>query len=74
MPYVKELIAYNRSIDEICKEIGADKLIYQDLEDLITAVREGNDDIRVFDTSCFSGEYITEGVTKEYLEKLDVTR
>ena len=74
MPYVKELIAHNRSINEICAEIGADKLIYQDLKDLISAVRECNEDITIFDTSCFSGEYITGGVTKEYLEKLNTTR
>ena len=74
MPYVKELIAYNRNVDEICKEIGADKLIYQDLEDLVSAVRDCNKDINTFDTSCFNGEYITGGITKEYLDKLDTTR
>ena len=70
MPYVKELIAYNRSIDEICKEIGADKLIYQDLSDLISSVRESNTKIKSFDTSCFSGEYITMGVSSKYLDNL----
>ena len=70
MPYVKELIAYNRSNDEICNEIGADKLIYQDLNDLISAVRESNPNINSFDTSCFDGKYITEGVTSEYLDNL----
>ena len=74
MPYVEELIAHNRSIDEICKEIGADKLIYQDLDDLVLAVREGNDKVKHFDTSCFSGKYITEGVTEEYLKKIGVNR
>ena len=74
MPYVKELIAYNRNVDEICKEIGADKLIYQDLEDLVSAVRDCNKDINIFDTSCFNGEYITKGVDKEYLENLHKTR
>ena len=74
MPYVKELIAYNRSIDEICKEIGADKLIYQDLSDLISSVRESNTKIKSFDTSCFSGEYITQGVSNKYLENLNSSR
>ena len=72
MPYVEELIAYDRSVDEICKLIGADKLIYQDLEDLIKSV--SNNKIKDFDTSCFSGEYITPGVTKEYLKNLHTTR
>ena len=72
MPYVEELIAYNRNVDEICKLIGADKLIYQNLEDLIKSV--ASDKIKEFDTSCFSGNYITKGVTKEYLDNLHSTR
>ena len=74
MPYVEELVAHNKSIDQICQELGADKLIYQDLDDLISAVKESNDSIENFDTSCFDGSYITEGVTKEYLEKLGISR
>ena len=74
MPYVKELIAFGRTVPEICTEIGADKLIYQDLSDLISAVKEGNNKIKSFDTSCFSGEYITSGVSKKYLENLVKTR
>ena len=74
MPYVKELIAYNRDVQEICNEIGADRLIYQDLDDLIAAVKKGNSEIESFDTSCFNGEYITEGVSKEYLEELGANR
>jgi len=74
MPYVEELIAYNRTIDDICLEIGADKLIYQDLEDLIKSVRQSNKDIKSFDTSCFNGEYITKGVTSKYLDNLKVSR
>ena len=74
MPFVDELIAHGRSVDEICKEIGADKLIYQDLDDLISAVQEGNPDIKDFDTSCFSGEYITKGIDNQFLENLPKTR
>ena len=70
MPFVKELIAYNKTNNEICAEIGADKLIYQDLDDLISAVKESNPKIKSFDTSCFDGKYITEGVTSEYLNNL----
>ena len=72
MPYVKELIAYNRNVDEICNLIGADKLIYQDLKDLIKSV--SNNTIKSFDTSCFSGDYVTPGVSEEYLKNLYTTR
>ncbi len=71
MPFVNELIAYNKTIDQICNEIGADKLIYQDLDDLVLSVKDLNPSIKSFDTSCFDGSYITEGVTSDYLEKLD---
>ncbi len=74
MPYVEELIAYNRTIEEISTEIGADKLIYQDLEDLVSSVRAGNNNIENFDTSCFNGEYITEGVSSKYLDNLKSNR
>ncbi len=73
MPAPAELIASGRNIREIEKELGADWLIYQDLPDLIDACREGNEKIRKFDTSCFSGEYIT-GVQDGYLEKIRVLR
>lgn len=73
MPATSELIAHGRSIEEIEQELGADWLIYQDLEDLVSACREGNEQIRSFDTSCFSGDYIT-GVREGYLEKLQSIR
>jgi len=73
MPAPSELIASGRDIGEIQQELGADWLVYQDLPDLIEACREGNDRIRQFDTSCFSGEYVT-GVQDGYLEKLRVLR
>jgi amidophosphoribosyltransferase len=69
MPAPDELVAAGRNEKEIQEELGADWLIYQDLPDLIEACREGNELIRQFDTSCFSGEYIT-GVEDGYLEKL----
>ena len=74
MPYVEELIAYNRTVDEISELIGADKLIYQDLEDLIDAVSLGNKNIKDFDCSCFNGKYITGGVSETYLSKLKKIR
>ena len=74
MPYVNELVAHDRSIDEIKTEIGADKLIYQSLDDLMASVRKYNSKIDIFDCSCFNGEYITDGVSAEYLENLKDTR
>lgn len=73
MPAPSELIASGREIGEIEKILGADWLIYQDLPDLIEACRGGNDRIRQFDTSCFSGQYVT-GVQDGYLEKIQVQR
>ncbi|CAG1771789.1 partial amidophosphoribosyltransferase, partial [uncultured bacterium] len=54
MPAAHELIAHGRTEEEVCEAIGADKLIYQDLDDLIAAVQKGNPKIKHFDTSCFS--------------------
>ena len=73
MPATSELIAHGRDISEIEKELGADWLIYQDLDDLVAACREGNENIAQFDTSCFSGHYVT-GVADGYLEKLEASR
>jgi amidophosphoribosyltransferase len=74
MPAASELIANGREIDEIEKLIGADRLIYQDLHGLIRSVRHGNSTITEFDTSCFSGEYVTGDVTEEYLSELEALR
>tara|TARA_B100000029_G_scaffold142986_1_gene138237 strand:+ start:5709 stop:7160 length:1452 start_codon:yes stop_codon:yes gene_type:complete len=74
MPYVEELVAHQKNIDEIAKAIGADKLIYQSLEDLISAVKGNNKNIELFDCSCFDGNYITGGVDELYLENLHQNR
>ena len=47
--------------------------MYQDLDDLVASVSEGNEDLKTFDTSCFSGEYVT-GVQADYLRELEFTR
>jgi amidophosphoribosyltransferase len=73
MPAPAELVAHGRSEDEIRAFIGADWLVYQDLEDLIAAVADGNEKLSNFDTSCFSGEYVT-GVKPEYLSELEFAR
>ncbi|MEW5837353.1 MAG: amidophosphoribosyltransferase [Pseudomonadota bacterium] len=70
MPSPDELIAHGRSEEEVCAAIGADRLLYQSLEDLIDAVRQGNPDIPRYDCSCFTGEYVTGDVSAEYLASL----
>ena len=73
MPAANELIAFERSEDEICELLGADRLFYQTLPDLVSACSEGNKNINSFDTSCFSNEYVTE-MDKDYLAQLEVIR
>lgn len=67
MPAATELVANNRTENEIATFIGADRLIYQDLDDLVEAVGVGSEQISTFDTSCFSGKYITGDITEAYL-------
>jgi len=74
MPAASELIANGHTTEEIQEIIGADRLIYQDLHGLIRSVRHDNSDITEFDTSCFSGEYVTGDVTDEYLHELEERR
>lgn len=74
MPAASELIANGRTVKQIQELIGADRLIYQDLHGLIRSVRHDNSSITEFDTSCFSGEYVTGDVTDEYLGELEKRR
>ena len=74
MPSASELIANNRTVEEIREIIGADRLIYQDLHGLIRSVRHSDSAVSEFDTSCFSGEYVTDDVTAEYLQALEAER
>ncbi len=74
MPAASELVAAGRSVEEVAQLIGADWLVYQDLEDLVAACQHDNARIEEFDTSCFSGEYVTGDVTPEYLERLQLER
>ncbi|MGN2391662.1 amidophosphoribosyltransferase [Pelomicrobium sp. G1] len=74
MPTREELIANGREPEEIAREIGADHLIYQDLEALKEAVRKVNPKLVSFETSCFDGCYITGDVTPEYLSFLEARR
>ena len=74
MPAAHELIAHNRSEEEICTAIGADKMIYQDLEDLIDSVQKGNTKIKQFDTSCFDHKYVTGDIDDAYLQNIETLR
>jgi amidophosphoribosyltransferase len=74
MPTRAELIAAHRSEEEVGRELGADALIYQDLEALKDAVRQANPKLTSFETSCFDGHYITGDVTSDYLRAIETNR
>lgn len=75
MPAKTELIASQRSVEEIQEIIGADRLIFQDLDDLKSAVRTTKvPDLREFDCSVFDGVYVTGGIDHTYLENLEQKR
>ncbi|WP_294615144.1 amidophosphoribosyltransferase [uncultured Gilliamella sp.] len=71
MPVANELIAYNRTVEEIAKAIGADRVIFQDLTDLIDSITEQNPNIKNFECSVFNGKYVTEGINDNYLSLLE---
>ena len=74
MPSAHELIAHGRTEEEIAGLIGADWLIYQDLEDLIAASSAGNSDIKEFECSVFTGDYVTGDIDDQYLGRIDEQR
>jgi amidophosphoribosyltransferase len=75
MPSKAELIGHGRNEEEIAAEIGADRLFYQDLGDLIEAVLyKKSKMVGRFDTSVFNGEYVTGDVDEAYLQKLEDSR
>lgn len=74
MPSRSELVAHDRTTPEIAAEIGADLVIFQTLPDLVSSVRNLNPEIGQFDCSVFTGEYVTGGVDREYLEGLERLR
>jgi len=74
MPSSDELIAHNRTEEQICEVIGADWLLFQDLDDLIDAVKQGSSNIAGFDASVFTGEYITGDIDTGYLDSLQSDR
>lgn len=70
MPAVEELIANGKSEEEVAAAIGADWLLYQDLDDLTESARLGNPDVEAFDTSCFNAHYVTGDIDQLYLDRL----
>jgi amidophosphoribosyltransferase len=74
MPSASELIAHGRTVEEVCELIGADWLVYQDLDDLVRCSSEGNPDVDGFDCSVFCGEYITGDVDQNYLDRVELLR
>ncbi|OUS32369.1 amidophosphoribosyltransferase [Gammaproteobacteria bacterium 45_16_T64] len=74
MPAAAELIAHDSTVEEIQEKIGADWLVYQDLQDLVDTAKEGNPKIDVFDCSVFNGEYVTGDIDEAYLSRLEQRR
>ncbi|MCM2130591.1 amidophosphoribosyltransferase [Larsenimonas rhizosphaerae] len=74
MPVAMELIGHDRTDEEVCTLIGADRLIYQDLEDLKDACREINPALEAFDCSVFDGQYVTGDIDGDYLARLEAAR
>ncbi len=74
MAATTELIAHQKDEGQIAKYIGADWLVYQNLEDLIRSAKEGNKEIENFETSIFDGEYLDDQVSSDYLKNLEVLR
>ena len=74
MPTGEELVAHNRTTDQVCALLGADRLIYQDLEDLVDCARRGNPAIDDFDLSCFTGCYVTGDINEGYLNHVELQR
>lgn len=74
MPTQAELIANGRDTEQIAREIGADGLVYQDLDNLEQTLRDLNPAMQHFESSCFNGQYITGDIDAAYLERLSATR
>ncbi|MGA7813565.1 amidophosphoribosyltransferase [Caballeronia sp.] len=74
MPTRGELVAHGRTDEEVARMIGADHLVYQDVDDLKQAIRDINPALGEFDASCFDGKYVTGDITTEYLDRLESAR
>jgi amidophosphoribosyltransferase len=74
MPTSSELVAHNRSVEEIRQIIGCDALIYQDVDAMKKAIGSLNSRIKGFDASCFDGVYVTGDITSDDIDRLNASR
>ncbi len=74
MPTRNELIAYGRTEEEICREITADALVYQEIDALKHAISDVNPDLKNFEASCFDGVYVTGDISRDYLDRIEYAR
>jgi amidophosphoribosyltransferase len=74
MPSRAELIAHGRDEQQVAEAIGADWVVYQDLQDLVNAVRTSNPQLISFDMSCFDGVYVAGDLPDSFFDKLHAQR
>jgi amidophosphoribosyltransferase len=74
MPTRDELIAHGRTDEEVCREITADALVYQDIEALKRSISDVNPMLKKFEASCFDGDYITGDISRDYLDRIEFAR
>jgi amidophosphoribosyltransferase len=74
MPTRNELIAYGRTDEEVCREITADALVYQDIEALKRSISDANPLLKSFEASCFDGVYVTGDISRDYLDRIEIAR
>jgi amidophosphoribosyltransferase len=74
MPTRSELIAHGRTEEEVCREITADALVYQDIEAMKRSIMDVNPMLKKFEASCFDGDYITGDISRDYLDRIEFAR
>src|SRR4051794_11635100 len=74
MPTRNELIASGRTEEEVCREITADALVYQNVDALMRSISDANPVLQRFEASCFTGDYITGDISRDYLERIEFAR
>lgn len=74
MPTRSELIAHGRTEEQVCREITADALVYQDIEALKRSITDVNPMLKKFEASCFDGDYITGDISRDYLDRIEFAR
>jgi amidophosphoribosyltransferase len=74
MPTRSELIAHGRSDEEVCREITADALVYQDIDALKRSISDVNPALKSFEASCFDGIYVTGDISPDYLDRIESAR